>query len=420
MLKSIILTQFRSQRAFAGVLTGRKNQRPDNLPATKGNSRLITVNSIAENLSSAAGKEVKPLGSSAEPVQSGAGLTDSHVFYIGSESDANKHSENGETLKDRNFQSKIEHLKNHYTCESGTNSCFDVESFLIMTGEVDFLERNVIAFIRLMGDNFVYDLDGFRMKIRFLFIFLGPKSKFSFVEIGRCMGNLMTNKDFKTTAYRAKAGHEVIKGITHYSNQSLCLVLPIGEYHNDLLEPITEWVQKNMKKQHRRKSSNSNKIKTIKPTRLKLRQYAKEKPEAAATAVSSFDERDDEDESDDEKKDDEKKYDPFKPTGRMFGTLIKETSNRYKQYWSDIRDGISLQCLIAAVFTFTICLAPTLTFGGILADKTNDWFGVNEMLIAVAANGLFFALFSGQPIMIFGSTGPMLVFEEMLYIVSGS
>ena len=90
-------------------------------------------------------------------------------------------------------------------------------------------------------------------------------------------------------------------------------------------------------------------------------------------------------------KEEKKKYDPFAPTGHMFGTLIKETANRYKLYWSDIRDGLNLQCLIAAVFTFTICLAPTLTFGGILADKTDDWFGINEMLIAVAANGLFFA-----------------------------
>ncbi len=44
-------------------------------------------------------------------------------------------------------------------------------------------------------------------------------------------------------------------------------------------------------------------------------------------------------------------------------------------------------------------------------------FGVNEMLMATAANGIFFALFSGQPLMIFGSTGPMIVFEEMLFIV---
>ena len=51
ILKSIILTQYRSQRAFAGVLTGRKSQRPDLLPSNKGNSRVITVDEIAEDYS---------------------------------------------------------------------------------------------------------------------------------------------------------------------------------------------------------------------------------------------------------------------------------------------------------------------------------------------------------------------------------
>ncbi len=403
MLKSIILTQYRSQRAFAGVLTGRKNQRPDALPATKGNSRLISVNSIAENLS-AADKELKPDVS--EP-------GNSHVFYIsGSEGDS-RHAD-FETITNPNFLSKIEHLKNHYISENVQNSTFEVESFLIMTGEVEFLQRNVIAFVRLQGDKFVYDLDGFRMKIRFLFIFLGPKNKFSFVEIGRCMGNLMTNKSFKTTAYRAKAGHEIIKSITQFSNQSLCLVLPIGDFHGDLLEPIVLWLQQNMKKHSRKRSNGIEKsLEAFKISRHRFESlFHKKDSVVGQTSDDEFEGKEDVD------KEDENKYDPFKPTNRLFGTLFSETRIRYKQYWSDIRDGLNLQCLIASIYTFTICLAPTLTFGGILADKTDDWFGINEMLIAVAANGLFFAIFSGQPLMIFGSTGPMLVFEEMLYIVS--
>ena len=59
LLKKVMLTQYRSQRAFAGVLTGRKNLRPDNLPSTKGNSRLISVNSISENLSGTQNKTAK-------------------------------------------------------------------------------------------------------------------------------------------------------------------------------------------------------------------------------------------------------------------------------------------------------------------------------------------------------------------------
>ena len=40
------------------------------------------------------------------------------------------------------------------------------------------------------------------------------------------------------------------------------------------------------------------------------------------------------------------------------------------------------------------------------------------MLIATSLNGIVFGLFSGQPLMIFGATGPFLIFEEMLYEVS--
>ena len=57
------------------------------------------------------------------------------------------------------------------------------------------------------------------------------------------------------------------------------------------------------------------------------------------------------------------------------------------------------------------------SFGGILAEKTDRWFGINEMLIATSLNGVIFGLFSGQPLMILGATGPFLVFEEMLYNV---
>ena len=64
-----------------------------------------------------------------------------------------------------------------------------------------------------------------------------------------------------------------------------------------------------------------------------------------------------------------------------------------------------------------IHLYKALCFAGILEHKTNHWFGLNEVLIATCINGMIFALFSGQPLIIFGATGPFLVFEEFLYIV---
>ena len=111
------------------------------------------------------------------------------------------------------------------------------------------------------------------------------------------------------------------------------------------------------------------------------------------------------------------KFDPFKRSSKPFGSLVNELKHRYKKYASDITDGLSLHCLIASIFIFTVCVAPALCFGGILAEKSDQWFGINEMLLATSLNGILFGLFSGQPLMIFGATGPFLVFEEMLYIV---
>ena len=43
--------------------------------------------------------------------------------------------------------------------------------------------------------------------------------------------------------------------------------------------------------------------------------------------------------------------------------------------------------------------------------------GVSEMLIGVAICGFLMALLGGQPILVVGFTGPILVFEEGLYKV---
>lgn len=52
------------------------------------------------------------------------------------------------------------------------------------------------------------------------------------------------------------------------------------------------------------------------------------------------------------------------------------------------------------------------------AEKTHRWLGVSEMLVGVSIIGLVFAIFSGQPLLIVGATGPLLVFEEALSEVS--
>lgn len=111
---------------------------------------------------------------------------------------------------------------------------------------------------------------------------------------------------------------------------------------------------------------------------------------------------------------------PFIRTGKLFGGLQREIRRKKKHYVSDFKDGLNLRCAIACIFIFFATLAPTITFGGLLGKKTEGWLGVTETLIATSLCGILFALFAGQPLIIVGTTGPILVFEQATYEASVS
>lgn len=43
--------------------------------------------------------------------------------------------------------------------------------------------------------------------------------------------------------------------------------------------------------------------------------------------------------------------------------------------------------------------------------------GVTELIVSTATLGVIFSLFAGQPLLIIGFSGPLLVFEEAFYKV---
>lgn len=47
-----------------------------------------------------------------------------------------------------------------------------------------------------------------------------------------------------------------------------------------------------------------------------------------------------------------------------------------------------------------------------------NYIGVGECLLISAVNGLIFALFAAQPLLIVGATGPLMIFDMSLYQVS--
>ena len=112
--------------------------------------------------------------------------------------------------------------------------------------------------------------------------------------------------------------------------------------------------------------------------------------------------------------------DPLSRTGKFCGGLVRDIKRRFPFYLSDFKDAFDVHCLPAIIFVYFACLAPAITFGGLLSEKTNTWMGVSEMILATALSGILFSLFAGQPLIIIGATGPLLVFENSTFQLSES
>ncbi len=102
-------------------------------------------------------------------------------------------------------------------------------------------------------------------------------------------------------------------------------------------------------------------------------------------------------------------------TGRLFGGLKQDIARRLPYYLDDFRAGLDAKCVGSTLFLFFACLAPAVTFGGVMAIQTGGQIGAIEMIVASAFCGIVYALLSGQPLIILGGTGPLLVFTAILY-----
>jgi mannitol/fructose-specific phosphotransferase system IIA component (Ntr-type) len=102
-------------------------------------------------------------------------------------------------------------------------------------------------------------------------------------------------------------------------------------------------------------------------------------------------------------------------TGRLWGGVRADWARRLPHYWNDYRDGLHLKTLSSTLFLFFACLAPAITFGGIMAELTDNHIGAVEMIVGTAISGVIYALLAGQPLIILGGTGPLLVFTMILY-----
>ncbi|XP_068092302.1 sodium bicarbonate cotransporter 3 isoform X13 [Hyperolius riggenbachi] len=252
------------------------------------------------------------------------------------------------------------------------------EASNVLVGEVELLDRPIIAFVRLSPAALLSGLTEVPIPTRFLFVLLGPTGKAAqYHEIGRSIATLMTDEIFHDVAYKAKDRNDLLAGIDEFLDQ--VTVLPPGEWDPSIrIEP-----PKSVPSQEKRK------IPTIPNGSTPTGETLKEEQHHTGPELQR--------------------------TGRLFGGLMHDIKRKAPFFLSDFKDALSLQCLASVLFLYCACMSPVITFGGLLGEATQNRISAIESLFGASLTGIAYSLFAGQPLTILGSTGPVLVFEKILF-----
>uniref|UniRef100_A0ABI7XUS3 Anion exchange protein n=1 Tax=Felis catus TaxID=9685 RepID=A0ABI7XUS3_FELCA len=262
----------------------------------------------------------------------------------------------------------------------------DAEASNVLVGEVDFLDTPFIAFVRLQQAVMLGALTEVPVPTRFLFILLGPKGKAkSYHEIGRAIATLMSDEVFHDIAYKAKDRQDLIAGIDEFLDE--VIVLPPGEWDPAIrIEP-----PKSLPSSDKRKNMYSGGENV---------QMNGDTPHDGGHGGGGGGHADCEE---------------LQRTGRFCGGLIKDIKRKAPFFASDFYDALNIQALSAILFIYLATVTNAITFGGLLGDATDNMQGVLESFLGTAVSGAIFCLFAGQPLTILSSTGPVLVFERLLF-----
>ncbi|KAM7354580.1 na[+]-driven anion exchanger 1 isoform 12-T12 [Cochliomyia hominivorax] len=251
------------------------------------------------------------------------------------------------------------------------------EASNILVGELEFLDKPLAGFIRLKEASVMGDLTEVPVPTRFIFILLGPPgSQTNFHEIGRAMATLMSDEIFHEVAYRARKRDHLLAGIDEFLDA--VTVLPPGEWDPTIrIEP---------------------------PAAIPSQEVRKRPPEVPKEEI---------DEEEEEQR--LREESGLARSGRLFGGLINDVKRKAPWYLSDFTEAFSMQCVASWIFLYFACLSPIITFGGLLSQATGKNMAAMESLVSGFVCGIGYGLFSGQPLTILGSTGPVLVFETIVY-----
>eukprot|EP00794_Sanderia_malayensis_P010924 gene10924-12085_t len=266
----------------------------------------------------------------------------------------------------------------------------NTEVTTILTAQLDFIKQPFAIFIRLDNATFLGNMTEVKHPVRFICFIGGPVIDVTtdYLQLGKCLGTLMSDSRFLTLAYCSEIGEDLLSGIDRFLEE--CIVIPSGD-----------WSKQNFKHSIPRWEIQMNKQNPMK---------FEPQPKRAATGgaitalpIVTTQSRNE---------------DPLARTGRLFGCLRNDVKRKLPHYFTDFRDIFDVRCFVAVVFMYLAVLAPTITFGGLMSEQTDGKLGISEMILATSSAGILFSFLSGQPLIIVGPTGPMLIMETNIYVLA--
>ncbi|PWA17022.1 hypothetical protein CCH79_00013240 [Gambusia affinis] len=240
----------------------------------------------------------------------------------------------------------------------------DAEASNVLVGEVDFLDAPFVAFVRLQQA-----------------VMLGALTEVPVPT--RAIATLMSDEVFHDIAYKAKDRQDLLAGIDEFLDE--VIVLPPGEWDPTIrIEP-----PKSLPSSDKRKNMYAGGDS----------QMNGDMPHDGGHGGGGGHAMGDE----------------LKKTGRFCGGLLLDIKRKAPFFISDFTDALHIQALSAILFIYLGTVTNAITFGGLLGDATENMQGVLESFLGTAVAGGVFCLLGGQPLIILSSTGPVLVFERLLF-----
>ncbi|XP_032192391.1 anion exchange protein 4 isoform X4 [Mustela erminea] len=245
------------------------------------------------------------------------------------------------------------------------------EAGAVLAGELGFLVQPLGAFVRLRDPVVLGPLTEVPLPSRFFCLLLGPSTLGKgYHEMGRAMAILLSDPQFQWSVRRASNLHDLLAALDAFLEE--VTVLPPGRW-----DPTARIAPpKCLPSQHKRILSQLKEV---------------QGPSARHGALAE---------------------------DRLFGGLIQDVRRKASWYPSDFLDALHPQCFSAVLYIYLATVTNAITFGGLLGEATSGAQGVLESFLGTAVAGAAFCLMAGQPLTILSSTGPVLVFERLLFSFS--